>query len=263
MASSYLMYTLPQIQSSINDWWQYIVRQLNSHEINYDQALINKEIDLYRHWLDPELFFSQTCGYPLTTVLTNRVKLIGTPVYNSNYSQQANYCSLFLVRSTDDCDSIEDYAGKKFTFNGIDSQSGFNAVKTYLIEQQLNVPFFGDNIESGKHLNSIAKVAEGEADICAVDCVTYSLIQRHLPQLLHSVRVLTTTKFTPGLPFITSVNTSDEVIQAIYDAIQHACKDDSLCKVNSDLLIKGISKISLETYMQSIITTSTPKIDKL
>jgi hypothetical protein len=254
MSASYPMYALPQVQKSLVTWWQQVLVELNKNQVAYHQKLKKVETDLYRHWLDPELFFSQTCGYPLTTVLKDRVKLIGTPVYDSSYSQQANYCSLLIVGSGDNGDTIEDYSGKRFAFNGLDSQSGFNAVKMYLTERSLPVPFFGQNLQSGQHIKSIAMVSLGEADICAVDSISYSHIQRHQPRLLANVRVLDSTGFTPGLPFITSVN--------IYDAIEHVCNLDALCQENSDLLIKGVNEISLDSYMQSI-NPVTPQVTKL
>ena len=256
------MYALPQIHASLGRWWQHVMGHLNRHQVGYHRDLEMAVTDLYRHWLDPGLFFSQTCGYPLTTVLKRRVKLIGTPVYDSDHCRQANYCSLLIVRDADESRSIEDFAGKRFTYNGLDSQSGFNAVKRYLADRSLPVPFFGQCIQSGRHTSSIARVSGGEADICAVDCVSYSLIQRHQPRLLENVRVLSSTGLTPGLPFITSLNTPDEIIQAIFDAIEQACTDEAMRRVNADLLIRGICKISYDTYLQSI-KPATPQTERL
>ena len=252
MIVSYPMYALPQMQTSLIGWWRHIASCLNDRNLEFSEPLTKIETDLYTHWLDPKLFFSQTCGYPLTTLLKNKVKLIGTPVYNCDYCQAADYCSLFIVRSGHCGSLIDDFAGKKFAFNGTDSQSGFNAVKTFLTQQSIGLPFFGENIVTGKHKCSIAKVANGDADICAVDCVTYTLLKRYQPESLNNTRVLTTTSLTPGLPFITSINTSDEIVQAIHDAIQHTCESNSMQHINSNLLIEGISRISLDTYIQKI-----------
>ena len=256
------MYALPQMQPSLVSWWQDIKQYLNAHNIEFDVDLENIEIDLYGHWLDSALFFSQTCGYPLTTVLKENVKLIGTPVYDTQYCRQTDYCSLFIVRSTDSRKLIEDYRGSRFTYNGNDSQSGFNAVKTFLREQSIDHPFFAENIMSGQHINSIANVANLQADICAVDCVTHALLQRHQPEKLANTRVLATTKLTPGLPFITSINTPDEIVQVIFDAINHTCANDKQGTINTDLLLNGVKKVSLETYMHMINPTST-LVDKL
>ena len=262
MIASYPMYNLPQMQPSLVRWWQDICQYLNTHNISVSTGLTHIETDLYKHWLNPDLFFSQTCGYPLTTVLRQKVKLIGTPIYDSQYCEQSDYCSLFIVRSKDSGTRIEDFRGKRFAFNGEDSQSGFNAVKTFLTEHGLGVPFFGENLISGQHHNSLAMVISAQADICAVDCVTYALAQRHQPDILKNTRVLAVTRPTPGLPLITSVKTSDETIALLFDAINQSCMNDSSGELRSDLLLKGVTSISLETYMQKINPPST-RINKL
>lgn len=256
------MYALVQTQRSIVFWWQQVLAHLNEKRVIYDRDLNMVDTDLYSHWLDPTLFFSQTCGYPLTAVLKHGVKVIGTPVYDSQYCNQADYCSLLIVRSADTGSSIEDFAGQRFAFNGVDSQSGFNAVKMYLAQHSLSTPFFGRNIPSGQHIGSIAMVSRGEADICAVDCVTYSLLQIHQPHLLEKVRVLDTTALTPGLPFITSRQTPDEIVSAIYDAISNVCEMPAIRREHSGLLIKGICNIPYDRYVQSI-NPAIPQLEKL
>ena len=262
MIASYPMYNLPSMQQGIADWWQSIAQQLAQTGIclDFQRSIIEK--DLYQHWLNPNLLISQTCGYPLTTVLKNKVKLIGTPVYESQYCSDADYCSLFVVRSTDDAESIDNFKGRIFTFNGTDSQSGFNSVRNYLQERDIDTPFFGENKVSGQHINSIASVANGTADICAVDCVTHALVKRYQPHLLENTRILTTTKKTPGLPFITSMNTSDEIIDLVFHAIQKVTQDVSDRNSSTDLLITGIEKISLEKYI-TMINPPVTKVDEL
>jgi ABC-type phosphate/phosphonate transport system substrate-binding protein len=49
-----------------------------------------------------------------------------------------------------------------------------------------------------------SKVAAGEADIAAIDAVTFALLQRIEPQLTAQVRVIGKTAQVPGLPYITS-----------------------------------------------------------
>lgn len=262
MIASYPMYYLPQLQASLDGWWQHVLRHLHHRKIKVNVQLSNEHTDLYRHWLDPHLFFSQTCGFPLATALQRKVKLIGTPAYDSEFCKDAYYCSLLIVRSTDGAKTIEDFAGRRFAYNGPESQSGFNAVRTYLKDCRISTPFFGQNILTGQHRNSIAKVVNDEADICAVDCVTYTLLKRHQPGVLDSIRVLTTTAMTPGLPFITSVDTPEEITRALHDSIRQTCMDKSLQRLRSDLLIKDISRIPLDEYML-LINSDTQSSSKL
>ena len=57
--------------------------------------------------------------------------------------------------------------------------------------------------ETGRHAASLAMVAAGKADVCAIDCVSHGLWRRHMPELLTGTRVLTVTARAPSLPYVT------------------------------------------------------------
>ena len=66
--------------------------------------------------------------------------------------------------------------------------------------------FFGAVVESGAHRASIGLVAGGEADIAAIDMVSWRYGQRFLPEAA-GLRVLMLTDPTPGLPYIAALGT--------------------------------------------------------
>ena len=252
MLVSYPMYSISQTQSNQNLWWQSVRNNLSDMGVSTPQTMLSTDNDLVKHWLHPELLFSQTCGFPLVSLLKSKVKLIGTPVYAAHGCDDAAYCSFFIVRKDDARNELEEYANSKFAYNGQDSQSGFNAVRVNLLERDLSIPFFADNIESGGHRNSIRLVSKNKADICAVDCVSHALLKSHEVDVLQNTRVLCATKNTPGLPFITSLRTPDSIIDKIKLAIRQTCQDPALGEVNSTMLITDITDIPLETYYANI-----------
>ena len=252
MKVSYPMYELPEMQVSLGKWWSAICQRLEQQGINAPESLSDPEGDLFEYWLRPDLLLSQTCGFPLVSQLKSNVKLIGSPVFSSPGCDGPNYCSYYIVHKNDSRTTLKDYQGARFTYNGTDSQSGFNAVRVNLIEQGLPIPYFGENLLSGGHRNSILNVGKGAAEICAVDCVTHSLLQMHQPYVLKNTRILAQTKLTPGLPFITSINTDDDVIGELFNAIKETCLDKSMQGINRDLQIKDIEKVSLDSYCSAI-----------
>ncbi len=262
MIVSYPMYDLPEMQQSLQAWWLAIQSRLTEQGIDAPEIISKPKDDLFQHWLREDLLLSQTCGFPLVSHLQSQVKLIGTPVFSAQSCKGPNYCSFYIVQADDPRDSVREFLGARFTYNGPDSQSGFNAVRVNLLENDIAIPFFGKNILSGGHRNSIVNVGKGVADICAVDCVTHSLLEKHQPQVLENTRILGATRLTPGLPLITSVHTEDHTVDALFQAIKQICVDESMISVNDDLLLKDIQRVELESYYQAIPKPETP-LEKL
>ena len=129
--------------------------------------------DLYELWLAPDLFIAQTCGFPLTHRLKDRVTLVATPVYTVDGCAGGSYHSVIVARQDSDVRSLDDVAGKVAAFNGYDSQSGWNALRHSLIGKGAPTRI----LETGGHRKSVAAVREGRADVAAIDCVTYAGLQ--------------------------------------------------------------------------------------
>ncbi len=252
MVISYPMYNLPEMQQSLHAWWLAVQTRLKSQGIEAPEMITEPEGDLFKHWLRKDLLLSQTCGFPLVSHLQSQVKLIGTPVFTAKGCEGPNYCSFYIVQACDQHTTIQDFKGARFTYNGIDSQSGFNAVRVNLLEQNISPTFFGEKILSGGHRQSILNVSKDIADICAVDCVTHSLLEKYQPHVLENTRILAATKKTPGLPLITSIHTDDETVEALFNAIKQVCADVALKSVNDDLLLKDIQHVELQSYYQAI-----------
>jgi ABC-type phosphate/phosphonate transport system substrate-binding protein len=89
-------------------------------------------------------------------------------------------------------------------------------------------------------------VANGQADIAAIDAVTWMLIERH-DAFSSKLRVLErTTPSTPVLPLITSLTLDvDQVYDAVNQAIQDLPQD-----MRDAMFLKGIVKIPASDYLK-------------
>ena len=90
--------------------------------------------------------------------------------------------------------------------------------------------FFGEIVATGAHRNSIRSVAAGDADACAVDCVTHALLADHAPEELRRTRILASSQTAPGMPYVTAAATSDEDIAKMRDGLLAALADPSLAR---------------------------------
>ena len=98
-------------------------------------------------------------------------------------------------------EGLERFSGR-VAVNGTDSQSGFAALQLALLRPE-GSPRALDIDQSGSHRQSIQAVAEGRAELAAIDAVSFRLGLRHMPEA-SAVTVVGCTRPTPGLPLITA-----------------------------------------------------------
>ena len=110
---------------------------------------------------------------------------------------------MLVVRADDPARGLDDLRGRRVAFNALDSQSGHNALRTMLAPLAHAGRFFGGRVVTGSHGASADTVAAGDADLCAIDCVTWALLARHEPERVAGLRVLGRSAAAPGLPLIT------------------------------------------------------------
>jgi len=87
-------------------------------------------------------------------------------------------------------------------------------------------------------------IADGRADIAAIDAITWRLIKTYDTHT-DKLTVIDWTDPTPGLPYITSVHND---ASAMYDAISAAI-DELPADTREQLGIHALVKISAEDYL--------------
>ncbi|MEO9337936.1 PhnD/SsuA/transferrin family substrate-binding protein [Mesorhizobium sp. SB112] len=109
--------------------------------------------------------------------------------------------------------------GKRFTYNGPDSMSGIIALTRDLEALGESIDIFSERTQSGGHRASIVAVAEGRADVAAIDCRSWAMAQTY-EKAAEGVEVVGWTARRKGLPFITSRKTPSEIIEKMRDALK-------------------------------------------
>ncbi len=242
MFASLPMYDRPELSAAHGRLWDLIRANLAEKGIDAPHTLAqgNEGID---SWLDPNMILSQTCGMPYRIALHGKVQLVGTPIYDLPDCPDGHYNSMFVIRTDDPRASLAEFGQSTFAYNMDISQSGFAAPLNHVAPLGITFP---NRIESQGHLRSAEMVAQGEADIAAIDAVTWVLIQRH-EGFAKNLRILErTTPTTPVLPYITSLTLdADQLFAAIEKAIQDLPQD-----MRDTLLLKGIMKIPASEYLK-------------
>ena len=151
---------------------------------------------------EPGLWFGHTCGYPLMTQLQPDFMPFCVPLFDVPGTEDKLYSSRIIATADGTVDSLETSRGRVCAMNNSDSNSGMNVLRHALADLARGEPFFNRVLTTGGHLHSLQAVAEGEADIAAIDCVSYQLIADAQPGLARKVKVIAETVKTCGLPLV-------------------------------------------------------------
>ncbi|MER9406851.1 PhnD/SsuA/transferrin family substrate-binding protein [Mesorhizobium caraganae] len=188
------------------------------------------ELDYHQLWLHPALLFAQTCWGPMELGLSKQVQVVGQPSYDAYEGGQGELYSSALVMRTGEGPQVRSPAdgqallpldlmrGKRFTFNSLDSMSGVIGLTRDLQAAGESLDIFSSRSESGGHRGSIVAVAEGRADIAAIDCESWALAQRFEPAA-QKVAVVGWTARRKGLPYITARMTPEKTVRALREAL--------------------------------------------
>lgn len=240
------MYDWPELQPAHDALWSAIAERLDAAGIaapkRLDRILPPAEV-----WRRPGLVLSQTCGYPYATRLRGTVRLVATPVYCAPGCDGPLYSSVIVKRSADAGDILADFAGRRVAFNARDSLSGFIALHCEMVTNRLD-PRRVDWVETGSHRASVTAVAEGRADLAAIDAVCWQLARDWEPQAVRALTMIGTTPFRPGLPLIASGQRSDDAIAAIRDALSDALADPRTREARMALHLTGIATLAEADY---------------
>jgi len=188
--------------------------------------------DLPVLWRHPQLLFAQTCWGPMEEGLEGEVIRLAQPDYSAYEGGEGTlYSSAIVMREPLPGNRaprlgepgtemlLEWLRGKVLAFNGPDSMSGIKALARDLEALGPGLSVFARLLETGAHRASIRAVAAGEADVCAIDCRSWSLAKLHEPAAA-DVTVVGWTRLRPGLPFIASRHLPSATIEILRSALQ-------------------------------------------
>jgi ABC-type phosphate/phosphonate transport system substrate-binding protein len=136
--------------------------------------------------------------------------------------------------------ALADFRGRRCVINELDSNSGMNLLRAAVAPLAVGGRFFESVAVSGSHLHSVKMVASGEADISAIDCVSFAHFQRLYPSVVGELRILGWTPAGPSLPFITARSASDATVRTLRSALADMFDDDGLASVREQLLLSGV-----------------------
>lgn len=172
------------------------------------------DFDLAVLWRHPDLLISSTCWGPMELGLQDHVQVIGQSDYDGIEGGKGEfYSSAVIARKANGGEAtapsldgkallpLDFFHQKTMAFNDRQSLSGYLSLKRDLETADESLGLFGNLLETSAHRCSMISVAEGRADVAAIDCKSWMLAQKHEPAA-QDLQVIGWTARRKGLPFI-------------------------------------------------------------
>jgi ABC-type phosphate/phosphonate transport system substrate-binding protein len=186
------------------------------------------------------------CGLPYSRA-TPQPHLLAAPVPSPpEFRGQPLYWSEFVVAAESAHRSLEDTFCGRIAFTSPESQSGFAAPLRHLREASDGTPPYREVIAPQiTPQGALAAVAEGRADIAAIDAYSLQLLRRFAPELAARVRVVARTEPRPIPPLVASRS-----FQPLTDAFLAAHQDPALHSLLADLRLSRFVQPEAASYRQ-------------
>lgn len=258
MIASLPMYDWPETRDATDAWWSGLAFWLRRAGLSDVPDQLTRDVELAEVWNHPRLLLSQTCGLPLFRHYRDRLRAVATPCYAAQGCDGPTYSSAILVRDDDAITSLPDLRGCLAAYNSADSLSGHLALRLVLAG-------FGrllaGSVETGSHAASMAAVAEGGADVCAIDCVTWAIATRHRAELTGNLRRIAWSPPMPALPYVTSAGRGETEVAALRAGLRAAMQDPTLAECRLGLLLAGFELAPGDAYAAiGPVDASTPEL---
>jgi ABC-type phosphate/phosphonate transport system substrate-binding protein len=241
------MYDFPWTAWANDALWAAIAVRLHEAGVAAPKKLTRRP-DLDAQWRSPGLVFGQTCGYPYVRRLNRAVALVAAPDYAFPGCEGASHRSFIIRRASDPRRALAEFRGATAGLNAQDSNTGMNLFRAAIAPIAGGAPFFRAVVVTGSHEASVAAVAEGVADLAAIDCVSFALLARGRPELAGRVAIVAESPRSPSLPFIASGRLAASAIDAVRQALFAALADPALAEARATLGLESAREASPADY---------------
>jgi len=244
------MYDFPDLAGAHDAWWLAVATRLGAAGVADPPQHLNRELGHFDVWRHPRLLLGQACEYPLATSFHPFVRPLARPHYAAPGCEAGRYRSAIVVRREDPAAALAELRGSRCVVNEPTSNSGMNLLRAMIAPIAQRRHFFRSVSTSGSHWNSARMVANGSADVAAIDCVSYAHLERCDAALVARLRILDWTPSSPSLPLISARSTDEPTREALCSALAGVIADPRLESICASLLLVGIDFEVDESYRE-------------
>jgi ABC-type phosphate/phosphonate transport system substrate-binding protein len=242
------MYDLPEVRDATSALLTRIAGELTSAGWTVEPIITTfaDHAALVKHWRDPDVALSHSCGLPFLEDLIGYNHILGTFQWKGVSDDRGHYRSVIVVRR-DDTRTIDQLTGAQPIINTPESLSGWCSLGAALDEVGYSADDFPTSIASGGHSKSIELVTLGIGDFASIDGATLRLLERHRPDAVAGVRSIGLGPRVAATPLITRLNCPIP-IEAVQRAITRSVADPLLANARDRLGIDRFVSLSQDDF---------------
>ena len=244
------MYNIPEIRKASSSLWNGIAKYLRLEGVEKVPDRLVFDQTLHNLWSDPNLMFSQCCGYDVVHRFENTLTPLAVPHFDVTACAGGEYSSLVVVGEDCPYDDVLEMHGTVAAINGPESHSGMSSLRQLVASKHIDGRFFSEIVISGAHVKSLAMLRRRDADVAAIDCVTYALLSAYQPETLAGTRVLGRTYHAPAPPYVTRTEYGNTFAERIRTALLRAFEDSALTSSRQTLFLKKIKPADINLYLK-------------
>jgi ABC-type phosphate/phosphonate transport system substrate-binding protein len=242
------MYALPDMAGANAALWTALEQRLRAKGVDTADVRFDNNGRPVPDGIEPGIFFTQICGYPLFKHYRNQGIMLATPQYALPGCVGSTHRAFFMVRVDDPSERLDDLRGRIFGCNSLLSNSGMNLPRLSLARIAGGSSFFSSVVMTGGHVASLERLGDRSIDVCSIDNVTWGFFRKFRPIAAKRYRILEETVPSPSLPFITSVDTTESDAIAIAEALHEIMEDPETADIRGTLELAGLSVPDFAAY---------------
>ncbi|MGB1311261.1 MAG: phosphate/phosphite/phosphonate ABC transporter substrate-binding protein [Leucothrix sp.] len=235
------MYNQPEIRAAAQAWWKGIAKHMQQQGISDVPTGLTDTIPLDQLWKSEQLFFSQCCGLNVVRGYDKHLSVLMVTDWDAPGCEPYHYASHIVVHEDSPYKHINELKNTVAAINGPDSHSGMTTLMFEAHPFSENGHFFQAIRDSGSHVESLKLIQSKQADVAAIDCVTFALLKRYRPAAIDGIRIISRSQAAPALPYVTAISTDLTTKQRMQTALTEAFADPALTDVREAMLLKGCS----------------------
>lgn len=242
-------YDFEEIRPATDALWRRLAANLRKAGLgDRVPSSLNRDLPYERQWTSREMLFGQACGYDVLIAYQSDLQIVATPKYSAPGCEGPYYSSLVVVHEDAQYERLEQLQGTRCVINTPTSHSGMNILRAMVAPLHCEGRFFGSLRISGSHHLSLSLIRRGQADVAAIDCVTYTLLSMYCPKAIDGTRVICRTPCVPAPPYVTGARLSETMLDTLRKVVADTLEEPGLRMVKEELLLDGVEHLPLEAY---------------
>jgi phosphonate transport system substrate-binding protein len=203
-------------------------------------------------WPDDLNDVSFICGLPYVDFerrgCAPAIPVAAPVLQGSRYGGRPIYFSDVIVRRDSSLRSFLDLRGRSWAYNEVLSHSGYGLPRYSLLQLGETDGFFSSLVKTGSHLESIARVAAGDADGSAIDSQVLTVAMADDPALPSELRIVASLGPSTIPPVMVSRRVPPGLRAQITDVIVSLHHDPQAREHLSDAQVERFVAVAPDSY---------------